>query len=125
MKQNQPICIELLNSFTDVELENFQHFINCPYFNTDKSIISLFEALKKYILHKKNFDLEAQNTIFRKIFNLSNNASTLNYKQKKHLNAKLSLLKKFWKAYKNKWIEVSKSKKRPSFFSRKENIGSL
>jgi len=94
IKKSQPICIELLNSFTDVELENFQHIINCPYFNTDKSIVRLFEVLKKYVLHKKPFDDEIQNHLFFKVFEISNKTNSLGFKQKKHFNAKLSLLKK-------------------------------
>lgn len=94
MKQNQPICIELLNSFSDVELENFQHFINCPYFNTDKSIVSLFEALNKYVLRTQNFNEEIQKIVFGKVFGLANKFEKLTHKEKKHLNAKLSLLKK-------------------------------
>jgi len=94
MKQNQPICIELLNSFTDVELESFQHIINCPYFNTDKVVIRIFESLKKHILHKKRFDEEAQIFIYYKVFGVSNIEKMLRSKEKKHFNAKLSLLKK-------------------------------
>jgi len=94
MKQFQPICIELLNSFTDVELQNFQHFINCPYFNTDKSIINLFITLDKYILHKRPLDEDKSVFIFNNVFKPAKEVEKLNPKQKKHLFAKLSLLKK-------------------------------
>jgi len=94
MMKNQPICIELLNSFTDTELDNFHHFINCLYFNTDKSVIRLFEMLKKYILHKKFFDKDAQKVVYIKVFSSIHKQEGLEPKEKKHLNAKLSLLKK-------------------------------
>jgi len=94
MKRNQPICIELLNSFTDVELQSFHHFINSTYFNTDKSIVSLFKVIYKYILKKKHFDSAAQTLVYHKVFGTSKNTVTLNLKEKKHFNAKLSLLKK-------------------------------
>jgi len=39
LQKLQPVCIELLNSFTETELDQFTHFINCYYFNTDKSVV--------------------------------------------------------------------------------------
>ncbi len=93
VKKSELICIELLNSFTEIELDQFSHFINCYYFNTDKSVVKLFESLRKRILHKKRFDDVQQKIAFEQVFGASNGQKTLLKKEKKHLNAKLSLLK--------------------------------
>jgi len=93
LKKSELICIELLNSFTGTELGQFSHFINCLYFNTDKSVVKLFEALHKNILHQKMFDDTMQKTLFNQVFGSSNIGNKLIKKEKKYLNAKLSLLK--------------------------------
>jgi len=93
LKKLQPICIELLNSFTETELDQFSHFINCYYFNTDKSVVKLFENLQKRILNKNSFNETEQKIIFEQVFGMSTKEFTFNKKEKKHLNAKMSLLK--------------------------------
>lgn len=85
-------CIELLNSFTEKEMNGLGHFVSCHHFNTDPCVSKLLKTLQKNILHKRNFDDEAQRFVYEKIF--AENVSTKNWNEskKKILSAKLSLL---------------------------------
>lgn len=113
MSNIQPICIELLNSFTTKELDNFHHFIKCSYFNTDKSVLRLFEGLKKYILHKKFFDEDAQRLSFYKVFEMDKEPKRLSVKEKKYFNAKLSLLKELGEQF----LAINVLKKKKNHFN--------
>ncbi len=62
---NKSKFLKLLRSFTSEELKSFNKFIRSPYFNTNKSIISLFNFLK---INSGNFILIDENRIFRHIY---------------------------------------------------------
>lgn len=86
------ISIELLNSFSDKELEGFSNFISYYYFNADKSLVKLFEQLKKYVIGKPvqlfNYEVKIYNNVFS---DLEEN-NKINIKQRKRLNSKLTAI---------------------------------
>ena len=84
------LCIELLKSFSKKELQQFNQFINSPYFNTDVKLIQLFEYIEKKVLNKV-FTEELQSKVYAKIFN-EKLSKVLEEKKKKALRTKLSKL---------------------------------
>ncbi len=93
MKQRQFLCIDLLNTFSEKELENLKELVSCKYFNTDRYISLLLRSLKKYVLGKTAFSPELQVKVYSEVFsNLPRPNDTLDKKQRSHLNAKMSIL---------------------------------
>jgi len=87
------LLIELLNSFSTQELEDFRHVVTCPYFNTDQFAIKLLNVLLKKVIHKKVFAPELQVYTYSKVFsNKENPKNLLNSKQKSFLAAKMNVL---------------------------------
>lgn len=84
------LCIELLKSFSKKELQQFNQFINSPYFNTDVKLIQLFEYIEKKVLNKE-FTEELQSKVYAKVFN-EKLSKVLEEKKKKALRTKLSKL---------------------------------
>ena len=84
------LCIELLESFSKKELQQFNQFINSPYFNTDVKLIQLFEYIEKKVLNKV-FTEELQSKVYAKIYN-EKLSKVLEEKKKKALRTKLSKL---------------------------------
>jgi len=85
-------CIELLNSFTEKEMNGLAYFVSCHHFNTDIFVVELLKTLQKNILHKRTFDDAAQRLVYEKIFAEKILIKNWNEKKKKILSAKLSLL---------------------------------
>jgi len=46
-------CIELLNSFSEKEINGLRHLVTCTYFNTDKTIVKLLDIIIINYLIKK------------------------------------------------------------------------
>ncbi len=87
-------CVALLNTFSEKELEDFEHLITCRYFNTDKEVVRLFEILQRYVLGRKNYDEEVQAMIYGKLFkDLPQSRNVLNEKQRGALQNKINTLK--------------------------------
>lgn len=92
-QKNKPvICIELLNTFTKPELDNFQKFISSSYFNSDIYIIRLLKLLIKKIINKVEFDDEKQRVVYEKVFLSKVKLKDFSKKEKRRLNDKLSKL---------------------------------
>lgn len=81
----------MLKSCSIKELDRLEHFLACKAYNTDKSIVLLFNLLKDIIKKELNFDVTAAIKVYNKLFN-SKIHSSLNAKQKQSLNAKLTEL---------------------------------
>jgi len=87
------LLVELLESFSNKELEGLRHIAASAYFNTDKYVMKLLEVLIKHILGKSWTPEAAQTRLFNKVFsNSSTKVKMLDKKQKAKLNAKMSLL---------------------------------
>lgn len=61
------IAIELLKTLDKDELKRFDNFINSPFHNTNKTIVSLFEILKKYAPDYEDKALQREN-LFKKLY---------------------------------------------------------
>lgn len=61
------IAIELLKTLTKAELKKFELFLKSPYHNTNKSIILLFDSIKKYAPEFTDKALHREN-LFKKIY---------------------------------------------------------
>lgn len=99
-KKRPTLCVELLNTFSEKELASFNKFLSNDYFNTDKLVVKLFDALKKQVLNITFFDSEVQRKVYQLVFGklphanaplLKKHKNTLNQK----LNALLRLAEKF------------------------------
>jgi len=84
------IGIDLLNNFSEKEIDGFSHFVACPHFNTDKYVVQLLEILRQDVLGKRQFDEEVKNGVYEKIFSDKVTAKGLNIDQRKWLSAKLT-----------------------------------
>jgi len=62
------LCVNLLNSFSEKEIEGLTQLVSCRYFNTDNYVIKLLKALKKYIIGKRTMDLTARITVYEAVF---------------------------------------------------------
>lgn len=101
-KQNTTnyVLINLLESFDKQELKHFGSFINSTYFNKDKQVLALYEALEKFVIGKKPFDEQLQTKVFLFVFKMKFNKGVLIDKaQKKLLWVKLSQLGKLAKQF--------------------------
>jgi len=87
------LCVELLNTFSDKELDDFTKFVSSDYFNSDKLVIGLLNALKKWVLNITFFDSQIQCRVYQSVFgNLPDTNTTLLKKHKNKLNLKLNAL---------------------------------
>jgi len=87
-------CIELLNTFSEKELQDFRHLVHCRYFNTDAGVTTLFEELCKSVLSKKTYDEQIQAMLYRKIFpDVVVANEDLSKKQRNTLQSKINALK--------------------------------
>lgn len=84
------IGIDLLDSFSEKEIDGFRHFVACPHFNTDKRIVRLLQALKWDVLGKQQFSEEVRNKVYEKVFPDKVTSKGLNVKQRKRLSTKLT-----------------------------------
>jgi len=92
-KSRSFLCIELLSTFSEKELNNLREMLSCRYFNTDVYVIKLLKILRKKVLNKRAFSPELQMDVYRKVFDdLSKPKRTLNKNQKSLLNTKLNIL---------------------------------
>lgn len=85
-------CIELLNSFSEKELDGLRHLVACAYFNTDKTIVKLLDIIKQNVWRKRQFSIELQLIIYNKLFNKKNTKTVLSELEKKRLSTKMSVL---------------------------------
>lgn len=59
--------IRLLKTFSPDEFKLFRDFVNSPFYNKNKNVISLFEYLKKYYPDFNNLNIE-EKIVFKKLF---------------------------------------------------------
>jgi hypothetical protein len=60
-------AIDIIKTFSAEELKRFLSFVNSPFFNTDKSIIRISEALRKYYPEFKSDNLTDKN-IYEEVY---------------------------------------------------------
>jgi len=89
-KNTSAIGINLLNNFSEKEIDGFSHFVACPHFNTDKYVVRLLEILKRDVLGKRQFEENVKNKVYQKVFSDKVTAKSLNLEQRKQLSAKLT-----------------------------------
>jgi len=86
------LVIELLKTFTKEELDYFEEFINCTYFNSNKNLCKLLQELKRYALNIEEFNETIQLEIYREIWEKTTKQISLNLAQKKELNKLMNSL---------------------------------
>lgn len=86
------VSLELLKTFNEQELENFNNYINCNYHNTNKKLCLLFKKLKQYALNTENFTDEIQLKIYQDVFGKAIKQKAINQVQKKDLNKAMNYL---------------------------------
>jgi len=87
------LLIELLESFSSKELAGLLKIAECGYFNTDRYVIKLLNALIKKVLNKIDFNNVVKCRVYNIVFDdLPQVTFDLNKKQKALLNAKMSAL---------------------------------
>jgi len=91
-KKRKYISIGLLNAFTEKELEGFSKFVSYYYFNTDESLVTLLEQLRKRVIGKSVQLSDYEIKIYKNVFSDFDNSAELSYKQRKRLNSKLTVL---------------------------------
>lgn len=79
--------IKLLRTFSDTEIRKFREFVNSPYFNKNKHVVSLAENILKYHPGFENKNLNEEN-IYKSVFK---NESYDYYKLKNIISDLLSL----------------------------------
>jgi len=85
-------CVELLNTFTKKEQEDFRLFIKTGFHNTDEKIIVLYNELIKHIVGKEYLDDLLLLRIYNKVLNLNLKSKTLLTKDIKKINKLMSTL---------------------------------
>ncbi len=91
-ENHQSLCVELLSVFSEKEVNNLIHFINCRYFNTDRYVIKLLDVLKKQVVGRRQFGEAVKADVYEKVFTDTVKSKGLNVIQKKRLGAKLNAL---------------------------------
>jgi len=85
-------CIDLLDNFTKKELMEFKSFVLPGVFNTDSKIYVLYNALKKHVIGKSQYNNQLEIRIYNTVFNKNFKLEKLKTPQKKKLNALMSSL---------------------------------
>jgi len=93
-KKTRPfLLIELLESFSESELEGLKYFVTCKHFNTDKYVIKLLSVLKKKIIGKQTLNADNQYIVYGEVFSdLPSGKKVLTKTQKATFNAKMNAL---------------------------------
>lgn len=87
------LLIELLNSFTEKEIEKFAPLVSCTYFNTDQHVSRLFDCIKGKIWRRKTYDAAMQYKVYCEVFSKRPvSGNILSKEEKALLNAKMALL---------------------------------
>jgi len=88
-------CLDILKKIEKQEWEAMSHIVNCKYFNKDKSVTKLFFELEKMELNEKEFDVEFQYNIYKKVFpHMPEPSGRLTKNQNSQLNRKFNDLKR-------------------------------
>ncbi len=94
------LLIDLLNSFSEIELNRFSRFVNAAYFNTDQYVTKLLDLLQTHIIRQTAFNTISQSKIFQQLnYKSEIVGTTLNKRQNKILHAKMSDLLKLAKKF--------------------------
>lgn len=110
-KKRVSLLIELLNSFTEKEIEKFAPLVSCTYFNTDQYVSRLFVIIKEKIWRRKTYDAAMQYEVYCKVFSKRPaSANTLSKEEKTLLNAKTSLLTRLAETF----LSLEALEKKPS-----------
>ncbi len=92
--------LELLESFSAQEINQFTAFVNSKYHNTDEKLIKLLRCLKKVVAGKAVYQKAYQLKVFKTVFPEKKiTASVLKHEELMLLNAKVNLLYKKAKQY--------------------------
>lgn len=91
-KNRQSLCIDLLNAFSEKEIEGLNHFIKCRYFNTDRYVVTLLDTLKREVVGRREFNNKIRCSVYQKVFPDPVVLGRLSQPQKKRLSAKLNAL---------------------------------
>lgn len=80
------LCFELLKTFNEKELDHFNSFLACDFFNTNKRLCLLFKNLWNYVLKKEVFTNAVRLKIFQDTYDKAKDQNSLNKDQIKELN---------------------------------------
>ncbi len=98
-KSKKYLGVKLLQTFSEKELNDFEQFILCSYFNKDERIVDLFKVLRKSILRASLFTTELQLLLYAKVFDDEILNGQLSHNQQLLLNAKMNILMRLAKQY--------------------------
>lgn len=88
----QVLVIDLLKTFTEEELNYFDEYINCTYFNSNKNLCKLLQQLRRYALCTETFSEAIQLKVYQQVSGKASQQFSLNLAQKKILNKLLNSL---------------------------------
>lgn len=92
-KSKSFLLVELLESFSESELEGLEHFVGCKHFNTDKYVVKLLNFLRKKIIGKRKLNSENLYIVYGEVFSdLRSKKQILTKAQKATFNAKMNAL---------------------------------
>jgi len=86
------LCIELLKTFSEEELNRFDEFVNSSFFNTNKKLSLLFKKLRRYTLNIPEFTDEVRLKIYQDVYDKAQKQKQLTSTQKNLLSKALSSL---------------------------------
>jgi len=67
-KSKKYLGVQLLKTFTEKELNDFDQLILCSYFNKDERIVRLFQALRNSVLKAPLFTTDLQLLLYAQVF---------------------------------------------------------
>lgn len=87
------LCIDLLNTFSDEELDALEQLTDCRYFNTDRYVAHLLKVLRRQVFGKPVFSPETQCRVYEQVFpHLPAPSDLLSKNQSSLLNMKMNSL---------------------------------
>jgi len=98
-KVKKYLGVQLLKTFTEKELNDFEQMILCSYFNKDVRIVRLFKVLRNIILTAPLFTTKLQLLLYTQVFGDEILSGQLTYNQQLSLNAKMNILTHLAKQY--------------------------
>jgi len=104
------LLIELLQTFTEREMEGFVHFVACEHFNTDQYALRLIRMIRNKVWSRKDFDKSMQYLAYQETFpDRPAPKKELSKPERGLLNAKMSLLVRLAETF----LSIESMRKKP------------
>lgn len=76
------LCIELLKTFSEEELNRFDEFVNSSFFNTNKKLSLLYKKIRRYTLNIDHLTDEVRLKIYQDVYDKAQKQKQLTATQK-------------------------------------------